>query len=68
MKSAKVFAPPQDYYYLRLLELGPFQRRAHGGWRFGTKVINDAVVERLLASGRATLTDNLICLVAPTQR
>lgn len=68
MKSARIFAPPQDYYYLRLLALGPFQRRARGGWRFGTKVINDAVVERLLTSGRAILVENLIYLADPAKK
>jgi hypothetical protein len=42
-------------YFLRLLEIGPFERRPRGGWRFGTKVISDAVVERLLADGRAEI-------------
>ena len=44
---------PQDYSYFRLLELGPFDKRARGGWRFGTKRISDAVVQRLVASGIA---------------
>ncbi|MBR1177158.1 hypothetical protein JQ617_24615 [Bradyrhizobium sp. KB893862 SZCCT0404] len=68
MKSNRIFAPPQDYYYLRLLELGPFQRRARGGWRFGTKVINDAVIERLIASGKAILNKDLVCLADPTKK
>jgi len=40
-----------DRSFLRLLELGPFERRPGGGWRFGTKIISDAIAERLLASG-----------------
>ena len=42
-------------YFLRLLEISHFERRPRGGWRFGTKVISDAVVERLLASGHAEI-------------
>jgi hypothetical protein len=38
------------HYYLRLLEVDHFERRARGGWRFGTKVTSDAVVGRLIAS------------------
>jgi hypothetical protein len=41
-----------DPVFLRLLKLAPFERRSRG-WRFGTKVIADHVVARLLASGRA---------------
>lgn len=57
---------PQDHYYLRLLELGSFQRRENGGWRFGTRVINDTVVERLLAAGRAKLDGNQVSLATMT--
>lgn len=39
-----------DYRFLRLLELSPFELRA-GGWRFGTKRICQCTVERLIASG-----------------
>lgn len=43
-----------DYRFLRLLELGPFERRQRGGgWRFGVRTISDNVVRRLIASGRA---------------
>ncbi|UQR62311.1 hypothetical protein LRP30_36995 [Bradyrhizobium sp. C-145] len=45
-----------DRNYLRLLELSSFERRPRGGWRFGTKIISDAVVDRLLASGRAEIS------------
>ena len=40
-----------DRSFLRLLELGPFERRLGGGWRFGTKIISDVIAERLLAGG-----------------
>ena len=53
----------QDYGYLRLLELGAFIRRTQGGWRFGTKVISDAVVERLVASGHAKREDHRVYLI-----
>ncbi|MBN8987455.1 MAG: hypothetical protein J0H42_04365 [Rhizobiales bacterium] len=42
-----------DRVFLRLLKLSPFERRARGGWRFGTRTISDQIVERLIASGRA---------------
>lgn len=44
-----------DAYYLRLLELSPFERRTRGGWRFGTRRISDGVAARLIASGRAEI-------------
>jgi hypothetical protein len=40
-----------DRSFLRLLQLGPFERRLGGGWRFGTKIISDVIAERLFASG-----------------
>ena len=52
-----------DPRFLRLLEIAPFERRARGGWRFGTKVIADRVVERLIASGRATIEGETVRLV-----
>ncbi|MBR0950440.1 hypothetical protein [Bradyrhizobium canariense] len=51
-----------ERYLLRLLEHGPFERRPRGGWRFGVKVISDAIVERLLASGRAEITGSQLRL------
>jgi hypothetical protein len=49
--------------YLRLLELSPFERRPRGGWRFGTKVIGDHIVERMVASGRARIEgDQVYCV------
>lgn len=40
---------------LRLLKIQPLERRARGGWRFGTKAIGDSLVARLIASGRAEI-------------
>lgn len=51
---------PYDRVYLRLLQMGPFQRR--DGWRFGTKRLGDHVVARLLLAGRATQAGDLITL------
>ena len=51
-----------ERYFLRLLQHGPFERRPRGGWRFGVKVISDAVVERLLAGGRAEITGSQLRL------
>lgn len=47
--------------YLRLLRMGAFERRG-GSWRFGTNRIDDAVVVRLVAAGRAVLLDDRIML------
>lgn len=44
-----------DYRFIKLLELCPFERRARGGWRFGTRNIAESVVTRLIASGRAAI-------------
>lgn len=43
-----------EYHVLRMLRLSPFQQRP-GGWRFGTRRISQAVVDRLIASGRARI-------------
>ncbi|BAL77069.1 hypothetical protein S23_38740 [Bradyrhizobium cosmicum] len=40
---------------MRLLKVQPLERRARGGWRFGTKRISDALVDSLIASGRAEI-------------
>jgi hypothetical protein len=45
-----------DRGFLRLLQLGPFERRIGGGWRFGTKIISNVIAERLLASGLAEIS------------
>lgn len=50
-------------YLLRLLGHAPFERRPRGGWR-GTKVISDAAVERLLASGRVEIVGSTLQLAA----
>ena len=47
-----------EHYYLRLLELGHFERRQRGGWRFGTKVIRDSVADHLVAKGYAEIFDD----------
>jgi hypothetical protein len=52
-----------DYRILRLLRLGPFERRPRGGWRFGTKVISDRKIGRLIASGHAQRDDNRVWLI-----
>ena len=51
-----------DYRFIKLLELSPFERQ-RGGWRFGTKRIADSVVDRLAASGRATIDGERVQLV-----
>lgn len=43
-----------DSYFVRLLELAPFERR-RGRWQFGTRRISDTVVARLVAGGRARI-------------
>ncbi|BCA04162.1 hypothetical protein [Bradyrhizobium diazoefficiens] len=42
-------------FVLRLLDIQPLERRARGGWRFGTRRISDGVADRLIASGRAEI-------------
>jgi hypothetical protein len=54
-----------ERYFLRLPEIGPFEQRPRRGWRFGTKVISDAVVERLLARGRAEIVGLQVRLKQP---
>lgn len=48
----------------RLLQLGSFERRS-GRWRFGTKIIRDQVVERLVDSGVARIEGNKVVLATP---
>jgi hypothetical protein len=57
-----------DYRILRLLMLGPFERRPRGGWRFGTKVISDRKVARLVASGHAQASESRVILVDGVRR
>jgi hypothetical protein len=59
---------PYDLVFLRLLELGPFDRRSRGGWRFGTKTISDPIVARLIASGRARRDGDRIVKAEPAQQ
>ncbi|MFB6460486.1 hypothetical protein [Bradyrhizobium tunisiense] len=50
--------PPHDRHHrltLRLLDIQPLERRARGGWRFGTKTIGESTVAGLIASGRAEI-------------
>ena len=53
----RVEPPLQQKHYLvlRLLKSQPLERRARGGWRFGTLRIGDATVDRLIARGRAEI-------------
>lgn len=53
-----------DRSYLRLLRIAPFERRPRG-WRFGTKTIADAVVDRIVASGRAGSDGASVWLITP---
>ena len=52
-----------QFKYLRMLRLGPFERRTGDGWRFGTRRIADSVVDRLVANGRAEIEGGLVRLV-----
>jgi hypothetical protein len=52
-------------YFVRLLELGQFERRPRGGWRFGTRRISDT--DRLVASGRAEIVGGRYLQLAPQQ-
>lgn len=53
--AAQRQAIARERFILRLLDVQPLERRARGGWRFGTRRISDRVVARLIASGRAEL-------------
>lgn len=57
-----------DAPYLRLLQLGDFVRRSRGGWRFGTKIVADQVVERLIAAGQAEIHGDRLRLKRDVQR
>ena len=50
----------KHYLVLRLLKSQPLERRARGGWRFGTKRIGDATVNRLIASGHAEIRGGMV--------
>ena len=56
-----------DDILFRLLKLSPFERRPRGGWRFGTKRISNAIVDRLVASRHAKIIgDRVIAIATPT--
>lgn len=61
--SAARQAEARDQFILRLLDTQPLERRARGGWRFGTRRISDRVVARLIASGRAEVVGEKLQLV-----
>src|SRR4051812_40515184 len=48
-----------DRDFLRLLAFSPFERR-RGGWRFGTKMISDRIIARLIASGAARIEGDFV--------
>lgn len=52
-------------FLLRLLELSPFERRPGGGWRFGTRIVCDRVIQGLIASGRARIEGDRVFLAIP---
>lgn len=54
-QPAKPPLPAHHRFALRLLDVQPLERRARGGWRFGTRRISDHVVASLIASGRAEI-------------
>jgi hypothetical protein len=56
---------PVDRQYLQLLRLAPFQRGPRG-WRFGTRPIYAAVLERLLADGRIEISGDQVTLARKT--
>jgi hypothetical protein len=47
---------------LLFLRRAPLVRR-RGGWRFGTAKISDAIVDRLVASGEASIDGETVNLV-----
>lgn len=55
-----------EHRTLLLLKLAPFQRRP-GGWRFGTKRIDEGVIERLVAKGRAGRDGERVWLISSGQ-
>jgi hypothetical protein len=52
-----------DYKFLRLLKFAPFKRCPRGDWRFGTRHISHAVVQRLVAAGRAEIDGKRVRLI-----
>lgn len=53
--------PRTEARALNLLRFGPIQRRPRG-WRFGTAVITDHVVARMLASGQVAIEGDVLRL------
>jgi hypothetical protein len=51
---------------LSFLQRGSLVRRA-GGWRFGTARIPDAIVERIVAAGKAVCVDDHILLAGKVE-
>ncbi|GAB9224926.1 hypothetical protein BDS110ZK18_67180 [Bradyrhizobium diazoefficiens] len=47
---------------MRLLDIQPLERRARGGWRFGTRRISDGLADRLIAIGRAEIVRDRLLL------
>ncbi|APO53488.1 hypothetical protein LUI11_15470 [Bradyrhizobium diazoefficiens] len=60
-------AGQQHQLVLRLLDIQPLERRARGGWRFGTRRISDGVAERLIASGRAEIVGGHYLQLVPQE-
>lgn len=59
MKSPRDLSP--DRRAFSFLQRGPLVRR-RGGWRFGSAKITDAIVARLVADGKAVVSDDSIFL------
>lgn len=54
-----------DYFFRRLLAMGPFERR-RGGWRFGTRRIAEHIAIRMVDLGLAAVDgDRLVALAEP---
>ena len=49
-----------EAYYLRLLELGHFEQRSRGGRRFGIRVLDEEIVDRLIAAGRVEVVNERV--------
>ena len=51
------------YQAIAILKIAPFEAHAAGGWRFGTRRIDDSVVDRLVANGRAVIDGGTVLLI-----
>lgn len=49
-----------DAFFRRLLAIAPFERRPRGGWRFGTKLISEAVIFRLVTNRHAIVVGDRV--------